>query len=288
MILRFAEEITLLMLGDEDGEFVSLPGWSVQCAYAGAVLMDLALENRIDSDPEIARPHRSGFPSGRSARPDPRPDRAGGGNVRPPPLGRAHRRRRRSHPRTRTRQPRRARHPAARGRPASFGCSDHDATRSSTARPSGEVKLRIMAVLFGDEIPDPRDVVIICLADRLRHLPGDSCRSGAGTCVRAYRSGAQAGPDRSGGLEGCLGHPGVDRPCDAPDVLKRSGKFRNRRHATHAACSRRREPSGHRTQSEDGAMPFFRSSSIAWSRLPRCPSPMPRRTWSALVNWMLV
>ena len=28
-----------------------------------------------------------------------------------------------------------------------------------------EVKLRIMAVLFSDEIPDPRDVVIICLAD---------------------------------------------------------------------------------------------------------------------------
>ena len=28
-----------------------------------------------------------------------------------------------------------------------------------------EVKLRIMEVLFGNEIPDPRDVVILCLAD---------------------------------------------------------------------------------------------------------------------------
>ena len=28
-----------------------------------------------------------------------------------------------------------------------------------------EVKLRIMGVLFSDEIPHPRDVVIICLAD---------------------------------------------------------------------------------------------------------------------------
>ena len=28
-----------------------------------------------------------------------------------------------------------------------------------------EVKLRIMEVLFGNEIPDPRDIVIICLAD---------------------------------------------------------------------------------------------------------------------------
>ena len=28
-----------------------------------------------------------------------------------------------------------------------------------------EVKTRIMGVLFSDEIPDPRDVMIICLAD---------------------------------------------------------------------------------------------------------------------------
>ena len=28
-----------------------------------------------------------------------------------------------------------------------------------------EVKLRIMAVLFSDEIPDPRDIVIVCLAE---------------------------------------------------------------------------------------------------------------------------
>ena len=28
-----------------------------------------------------------------------------------------------------------------------------------------EVKLRIMEVLFGNEIPDPRDIVLICLAD---------------------------------------------------------------------------------------------------------------------------
>ena len=31
--------------------------------------------------------------------------------------------------------------------------------------PEREVKLRIMEVLFSDEIPDPRDVMIICLAD---------------------------------------------------------------------------------------------------------------------------
>ena len=50
MKLRFIEEIALLMLDDEDGEFLRVPGWSMQCAFAGAVLMELALEDRIDTD----------------------------------------------------------------------------------------------------------------------------------------------------------------------------------------------------------------------------------------------
>ena len=32
-------------------------------------------------------------------------------------------------------------------------------------RADREVKLRIMGVLLSDEIPDPRDIVIVCLAD---------------------------------------------------------------------------------------------------------------------------
>ena len=50
-MLRFPEEIILLLLDDEGGNFVRVPEWSMQCALAGAVLMDLALENRIDTDP---------------------------------------------------------------------------------------------------------------------------------------------------------------------------------------------------------------------------------------------
>ena len=51
-MLRFAEEIMLLILDDISGEFARVPEWSLRCALAGAVLMDLALENRIDTDPE--------------------------------------------------------------------------------------------------------------------------------------------------------------------------------------------------------------------------------------------
>ena len=48
-MMRFAEEI-LLLLRDEDGTLSRAPEWLVRCALGGAVLMDLALENRIDTD----------------------------------------------------------------------------------------------------------------------------------------------------------------------------------------------------------------------------------------------
>ena len=48
--MRFAEEILLLLLNEDTGYFAPTPEWKMSCALAGAVLMDLALENRIDSD----------------------------------------------------------------------------------------------------------------------------------------------------------------------------------------------------------------------------------------------
>ena len=51
-MLRFVEEIILLLLHDEDGRFARVPSWSVDYAIAGGVLMDLAMEDRIDTDLE--------------------------------------------------------------------------------------------------------------------------------------------------------------------------------------------------------------------------------------------
>ena len=51
-MLRFAEEIILLLLNDNDGRFAPVSRWSLDYALAGGVLMDLALENRIDTDLE--------------------------------------------------------------------------------------------------------------------------------------------------------------------------------------------------------------------------------------------
>ena len=52
MMLRLVEEIILLLLRDQDGRFVRVPTWSLDYAIAGGVLMDLAMENRIDTDLE--------------------------------------------------------------------------------------------------------------------------------------------------------------------------------------------------------------------------------------------
>src|SRR3546814_12744687 len=50
-MLTFAEEILLLLLDDENGAFVPVNESTRDCALAGAVLMDLAFANRIDTDP---------------------------------------------------------------------------------------------------------------------------------------------------------------------------------------------------------------------------------------------
>ena len=164
MKLRFAEEITLLMLNDEDGEFVRVPGWSMQCAFAGAVLMDLALEDRIDTDLK------------RLVLIDPTPL---GDNLLDPTLARL----------AEATETHDARHwvdhladqaedirEAALARLVERGILRREEDRflwvfQSRRYPvvdgeaEREVKLRIMEVLFGNEIPDPRDIVIICLAD---------------------------------------------------------------------------------------------------------------------------
>ena len=163
-MLRFAEEIMLLLLNDEDGEFVPVPGWSLQCAFAGAVLMDLALEHRIDTDVE------------KLVLVDPTPL---GDDLLDPTLALIARE-------TKTYD---ARHWVERIADNADGIREGALTRLVDrgilrrednrflwvfhsrrypiidGKAEREVKLRIMEVLFSDQIPDPRDVVIICLVD---------------------------------------------------------------------------------------------------------------------------
>ena len=162
-MLRFAEEIILLLLNDDDGRFARVPSWSLTYAFAGGVLMDLALENRIDTDLEklvlvdatpvgdsLLDPTLAEIEAGekRDARfwVERTANRAD--EIREEALSRL----------------------VALGilecrddrflwvlRSRRYPTIDGEAER--------EVKLRIMGVLFSDEIPYPRDVVIICLAN---------------------------------------------------------------------------------------------------------------------------
>ena len=161
-MLRFAEELLLLLLSDE-GKFAAVPDLALDYALAGGVLMDLALENRIDTDLEKLV-LVDATPVGDSLLDETLADIAATDESAPRfwverTVGRG---------------------PAIRAHALSR-LIDRGILESREARflwlfrtqrypvvdrsAKNEVKLRIMGVLFSDEIPDPRDVVIICLAD---------------------------------------------------------------------------------------------------------------------------
>ena len=162
-MLRFPEEVLLLLLNDEDGRFLTVPKWSLDYAMAGGVLMDLALDNRIDTDLEkLALVDAT--PVGDSLLDPTLADIAAVGD----------------HPARfwieRTAERANTIREEALSRLIALGILEARDDRFLwvfrsrrypiiDGKADREVKLRIMGVLFSDEIPDPRDVVIICLAD---------------------------------------------------------------------------------------------------------------------------
>ena len=165
-MLRFAEEVVLLLLRDDDGKFVHVPSWLLDRILAGAVLMDLAMEYRIDTDPE------------RLVLLD---DTPVGDSLLDPTLARIAEDQEGAERDARYWVEQEATHAEeireeALNRLVEVGILEREDDRflwvfKSRRYPvidgkaEREVKLRIMGVLFSDEIPDPRDVVIICLAD---------------------------------------------------------------------------------------------------------------------------
>ncbi len=166
-MLRFVEEIVLLLLRDDDGRFVTVSNWSLDYATAGAVLMDLAMENRIDTDLD------SLFLIDATPIGDSLLDPTLAEIAAQAEMGEKHDARfwvtstARSGPAIRE---------EALSRLVEEGILERQDDRflwvfrsrrypSVDGNAEREVKLRIMDVLFSDGIPSPRDVVIICLAD---------------------------------------------------------------------------------------------------------------------------
>ncbi|MCE2513224.1 MAG: GPP34 family phosphoprotein [Acidimicrobiia bacterium] len=162
-MLRFAEEIVLLSLRDDDGKFMPVPVMAMQHALAGAVLMDLALENRIDTDPENLILVDS-TPVGDSLL-DPTLEMIAAGEQHDA----------RFWVEQTARQADDIKEQALARLVERGILEQHDERflwvfRSRRypmvdGKEEREVKLRILGVLLSDEIPDPRDIVIICLAD---------------------------------------------------------------------------------------------------------------------------
>ena len=50
--LSLPEELILMLLNEENGYFHQVPGWNLNCAVAGAVLAELSLRDRVDTDAE--------------------------------------------------------------------------------------------------------------------------------------------------------------------------------------------------------------------------------------------
>ena len=157
-----AEEILLLALDDEQGIFVYGPDIHLKIALSGAVLMELALANRLDTDPDrlfVVNPSPVGDDvldevlAGIAACESERPagywlNEIGEGAeaIRQRLIDRLV-----------------DRGILRRVEKKVFGIFETRRYPVVDDRAEGEVKRRIADVLLSDEIPDPRDVVIIGL-----------------------------------------------------------------------------------------------------------------------------
>lgn len=160
--LSIAEEVLLLMLHDNEGTFIKVPDWTVRYALSGALLMELALKNRIDTDLESLTVIDS----------TPTDDSLLDGLL-------SHISNEETTQSTRFWIERTAVHAdaireAALARLVDRGILHQEEHKflwvfKSRRYPvkddhkEKEVKLRLIEVLLTDEIPDPHDVVIICL-----------------------------------------------------------------------------------------------------------------------------
>lgn len=163
-MLTFVEEILLLMLDDQDGRLVDLPRSAMNGVIAGAVLMDLAMHDRIDSDLQELRvvnktptgdplldgtlASLSNAPNGRNSSAWVEEVARDADDLREKALARLVTR------------------GILRKEEGRFLWVFH--TRRYPIiddREQREVKARLRELVLGNDIPDPRDVVLVCLVE---------------------------------------------------------------------------------------------------------------------------
>lgn len=172
MTLRLAEELLLLLLNEESGDLAMVPEVRLHHALAGAVLVDLAFEDRIDTDLESLVP-TSSEPLGDDLL-DPFLARVADSGKRGETHDAEHWLRVFAKDGEAIRETALARlvkagvlESAEEGM-ISLSRRVRRARRYPAAgdgRAQQEVRLRVMQVLFDADVPDPRDAAIIALAD---------------------------------------------------------------------------------------------------------------------------
>jgi cytochrome P450 len=168
-MLRFAEEFLVLVLDEARGEIApGLPDRSLDLALAGAVLMDLALEDRIDTDPNQLIPVDS-TPTGDELLDPTHAEIADARGAHDTAYWlertarRARRIRRAALDRLTERGIIRSEAPGvlsltpAVARSRRYPVSDDQWVE--------EARVRTMRILFTDEVPGPRDIAMVALAD---------------------------------------------------------------------------------------------------------------------------
>ena len=164
-MLTISEEILLLMLDDETGWLsVALPGHRIRAAISGAVLMDLALADRIDTDLEhlfLVNPEPAGEPALDHALKRIRED------EERRPVDHWVDVFTRDHEAVRARIDDRLveRGIVSRDRFGRLLVMGGSHLVAADGTPYRDVRRRIAGELMNDEIPDPRDIMIISLVD---------------------------------------------------------------------------------------------------------------------------
>ena len=165
--LSLPEELILTLLNEESGYFHQVPGWDLNCAVAGAVLAELSLKSRIDTDMEslFLLDH---MPTG-----DPTLDPILKQVAEEPEQRNAQYWIERLAPQAETiidlTLDRLVDLKILEHHDGDFWTLTRAATQTDSSNGSQEgsgaefVKTRISKAIFHNEIPDPRDVIIICL-----------------------------------------------------------------------------------------------------------------------------
>ncbi len=167
-MLTFAEELLLLVMDEEYGEATNIPARSLSYAMAGALLMELALENRIDTGID-ALVVTSAEPLGDSLLDSVLADIAKtSDNPRAPDFWVRRVAERSEEARMQTLQ-RLVAQGIVEADDGGFFSLSRQANRgrrysAAQTRREQQVRQRILQVIFSDEIPDIRDIVIISLA----------------------------------------------------------------------------------------------------------------------------